>query len=400
MTTPFLNHLAIKVNEHSGRLHSEDSCTLRNDFDRDRDRIIHSNAFRRLAYKTQVFVYHEGDHYRSRLTHSLEVAQIARSMARQLGLNEAITEAIALAHDLGHPPFGHAGEDALDDLMAQWGGFDHNAQAFSRVTYLEQGYAGFNGLNLTFECLDGILKHNGPIKNSEMAAGSHLEQVLTLSGVESLIGKDARYPYPFLEAQLAAIADDIAYTAHDVDDGLRAGILTIEQLEALSFTGKSIHHIRQKHKNITKHQLVFELKRDLITCMVNDITANIVEKTLLHRLTKWRDVTRFNLTLAQFSPKMAQNQKEVFDFLFQSMYRHPNVVKIREEKDSILRKLFLYFLENPHRLDDIWPEGYSESWMKSLMPELDDHTIFARKLCDFISGMTDRYAEMVYNDIK
>lgn len=400
MSLTSLHHLALNSQQNTGRLVEEPSCALRNDFDRDRDRIIHSNAFRRLAYKTQVFVYHEGDHFRSRLTHSLEVAQIARSMARQLGLNEAITEAIALAHDLGHPPFGHTGEDALNEVMADYGGFDHNAQAFARVAFLEHGYARFNGLNLTFECLDGILKHNGPIKDENEHEKSHLFQVLKRSNIIGLIGKDAKYPYPFLEAQLAAIADDIAYTAHDVDDGLRAKLFSLNDLRENTLANEAISSIESLYCELETGKIIFEIKRYLITVMVNSVVENIHNFNDRMKFTDWREITQYENMIAVFDNDMKLKQKQLFEFLFEKMYRHEDVVEVRKQKDHITKALFYHYKDNPAALTKAWPDGYEMAWLKQSLKTLDDETIFARKICDFISGMTDRYAENCYQAIQ
>lgn len=384
MTIENLAHLKIMPEQSRGRRVAEAETAARSVFDRDRDRVIHSDAFRRLAYKTQVFVYNEGDHFRSRLTHSLEVAQIARSMARRLKLNEAITEAIALAHDFGHPPFGHTGEDALDDMMQPYGGFDHNAQSFALVSYLECGYAGFDGLNLCFETLDGILKHNGPLATPE--PGSHLDQVLQFSQISGLVGADAVLKGPFLESQLAAIADDIAYTAHDLDDGLRAGMFKLEDVAGQPIVARALADIQRQHPDVSEERMIFEIKRRVITFFIQDIVQQVINSVSQLKLQTWRDICDMGRNIAVFSDKMQKDQKALFTFLFERLYRHDDVVKTRARTDFITRELFKFYSTHPDKMDVRWRED-------SICAQ---ETQKVRIVCDFISGMTDRYAESKY----
>jgi dGTPase len=350
-----------------GRLIPEPESRTRTPFQRDRDRIIHSAAFRRLAHKTQVFVHHEGDHFRSRLTHTIEVAQIARSLARALRLDEDLTEALALAHDLGHTPFGHTGEDALDACLEPYGGFDHNAQSLRIVTKLESRYAGFDGLNLSWETLEGLVKHNGPLKeplpHAILAYPAH--EWLELSTFSSL------------EAQAAAIADDIAYDAHDIDDGLRAGLFELEDLTAVPLTAAFLADIRERHPGLDRPRVINEVTRRVITAMVEDAIATAVADIATVDPRSADDVRRAGRALVAFSPAMAATDKAIKAFLFPRMYRHPNVVRVREGADRIVRDLFDLYLRQPAHLPDEWTADGDER---------------PRRIGDYIAGMTDRYA--------
>jgi dGTPase len=349
-----------------GRLFLENESTTRTIFQRDRDRIIHSTAFRRLKHKTQVFISHEGDHYRTRLTHSIEVAQIARSMARAFCLDEDLTEAIALVHDFGHTPFGHAGERVLNELMREHGGFDHNAQSLRIVTKLEQRYPYFDGLNLSWETLEGLVKHNGPV----------------LEPSQPILDFDALFPlnlksFASLEAQAAAIADDIAYDSHDIDDGLRASILNFDELRTAPLIGDIIVDIERDYTNLSRPRMIAEITRRQITKMVEDVmkqTAHNLER--LHPQTT-DDIRHAGHALVTFSPHMARLEKELKDFLFKKLYRHNHVVEKMRVAGGLIEDLFHFYIKNPHELPENWCEKN----------DLD-----VRKICDFLSGMTDQFA--------
>ena len=363
-----------------GRLYDEPESHTRSVFQRDRDRIIHSAAFRRLQHKTQVFVHHEGDHYRSRLTHSLEVAQIARSVARELGLEEDLAEALALAHDLGHPPFGHAGEDALNAVMADFGGFDHNAQALRILTYLEKRYAEFDGLNLTWESLEGIAKHNGPVAPPFPAALAEYNEHQDLD-----LGT-----YAGPEAQVAALADDIAYNNHDIDDGVRAGLFTLDALADVPLVGPVLAHVRDKYPALPQSQLVFETVRRVINLMVSDMVAQTRRNVSKATPLSVEDVRRLGSPLAAFSGDLLAQEKELRAFLVNNMYRHDRVNKMSQQGKQIVTDLFRFYLDNPAQLPDDWrPEN----------DEAQDQQKLARGIADFVAGMTDRYAIDSYESL-
>jgi dGTPase len=363
-----------------GRLHAEPPSATRNDFRRDCDRIIHSTAFRRLAHKTQVFVYHEGDHYRTRLTHTLEVTQIARSLARALGLDEDLAEACALAHDLGHPPFGHSGERALDQCLAIHGGFDHNAQTLSVVTRLERRYADFDGLNLTFETLEGLVKHNGPLTDSaEHAAGRHAARGIAPAILEYNARHDLELAlHPSAEAQAGAIADDIAYDAHDIDDGLRAQMFTIDELAALPLIGDILAKIDLRTPGIEPVRRAHELVRRMISRMIEDVIGHS-ERLIRQRAPgSVEDIRRAGAPVVAFSPAMATADRAIKAFLFPRMYRHPRIVRVMGDAQAVVTDLFARYMGAPHDL-----------------PCRDtpaDAPVGARQIADFIAGMTDRYA--------
>lgn len=356
-----------------GRAQPEKGCSMRSLFQRDRDRIVHSTAFRRLTHKTQVFIYHEGDHYRTRLTHTLEVAQIARSVARMLLLDEDLTEAVALAHDLGHSPFGHAGERALNKVMQNYGGFDHNAQSLKHVTLLEHKYADFDGLNLSFECLEGIVKHNGPLD-------------LT-SAPDYIRSFNERFDlkldqHPLLEAQVAAIADDIAYCNHDIDDGLRAGLITINDLEAVPLTGGVLEELRAKYGLLPQGRLIYELNRRLITLMVADVLAETSRQIETLSIQSQDDVRQAGGALVRFSAELNEKLVELRRFLFDSVYRDAWVMKVMGRAEGIVIDLF-YHYQN-------CPEDMPEDWQALLQGASADAR--AVHICDFVAGMTDRFA--------
>src|SRR5271165_39368 len=365
-----------------GRLHAEPPSATRSDFRRDCDRIIHSAAFRRLAYKTQVFVYREGDHYRNRLTHTLEVTQIARSLARALGLDEDLAEACALAHDLGHPPFGHAGESALDACLAAEGGFDHNAQTLAVVTRLERRYAGFDGLNLTWETLEGLAKHNGPLVDSGgRPAGSAARRGVAREITEYSARQDLRLAeYPSAEAQAGAIADDIAYDAHDIDDGLRAAMFGIDDLRALPLLRDILTEIDARHPGLSGRRQIHELVRRLITRMIEDVIACSQARLAALDPAGCDDIRRAAAPVVAFSPAMAAADRAIKDFLFPRMYRHPRIMRIMGDAEAVVRALFERYQRDPEELP----------WRRQSPAPATP--VSARQIADFIAGMTDRYA--------
>lgn len=362
-----------------GRLLPEPKSRTRSDFQRDRDRIIHSTAFRRLAHKTQVFVPHEGDHYRTRLTHSIEVGQLARALARSLRLDEDLAEAVALAHDLGHTPFGHTGEDVLDALMAEDGGFDHNAQTLRIVTKLERRYTAFDGLNLSYETVEGLAKHNGPLLRSDGSpiGPRALPGIFLEVDAERSLKLDL---YASAEAQAAAIADDIAYNAHDIDDGLRAGLFTIGDCCEVPFLAMLIADIDERHPNLDESRRVHELTRRLITQFVEDAIRESEDR--LSGIGTVEGVRDAGRAVIAFSRGMAEAEREIKAFLWARMYRHPKIVVIRERAASIVRDLFGLYSD---RLDLMPAE-----WRRTVSP--GDTARRNRMVCDYIAGMTDRYA--------
>ncbi len=367
-----------------GRLVAEPESPPRTPFARDRDRIIHSSAFRRLKHKTQVFVYHEGDHYRTRLTHSIEVAQIARSIARALGLDEDLTEALALAHDLGHTPFGHAGERELDALMKPYGGFDHNAQTLRIVTRLEHRYANFDGLNLTWETLEGLVKHNGPlIDNEGHALGHYRESGLPAAIVEYAEVHDLELAsWPSAEAQVAALSDDIAYNAHDIDDGLRAHLFEVIDLGDVPLVGTALAEVLKTYPKLDRGRLVHETVRRLIAAMVADLLVETNRRAAKYKPNSANAVRALGDPLVAFSNQMRENNRVLQGFLSKRMYRHERVLAITDRARRVIRDLFEAYMADPGLLPKDWRE---DSFT-------DDRSRFARQVCDFIAGMTDRYA--------
>jgi dGTPase len=365
-----------------GRLYPEPPSPSRNDFRRDCDRLIHAAAFRRLAHKTQVFVFHEGDHFRTRLTHTLEVTQIARSLARVLGLDEDLAEALALAHDLGHPPFGHAGERALDRCLAQHGGFDHNAQSLRVVTALERRYAQFDGLNLTWETLEGLVKHNGPLTDrAGQPIGRYRERGLPHAIAAYGATQDlelATFASP--EAQVAAIADDIAYNAHDIDDGLRAGLFGLDDLTEVAFLGDLLTQIRHADPGLDSSRLAHELLRRLITRMIEDVASETEQRLVDLAPGSAVAVRHAGHAVGAFSPAMSEADRAIKGFLYPRMYRHQRVNRIMAEAEAVVCDLFGHYAANHGDLPADWgaATGDAEHWM--------------RRLADFIAGMTDRYA--------
>ncbi|WP_422024720.1 deoxyguanosinetriphosphate triphosphohydrolase [Pyruvatibacter mobilis] len=361
-----------------GRLVREDESRTRSPYQRDRDRIIHSGAFRRLKHKTQVFVYHEGDYYRTRLTHSLEVAQIARSLSRFLGLDEDIAEALALAHDLGHTPFGHAGEDALSECMEGYGGFDHNAQTLRIVTRLEQRYADFDGLNLTWETLEGVVKHNGPVLAKGESIDSLPRAFREYPGLEGL----EIDTYAGLEAQLAALSDDIAYNNHDIDDGLRAGLFTVDDLMALPLVGDMFRSVFDAYPGLEPRRLRHEAIRRLISHMVEDVLAETSRRLAEVRPETADDVRRAGRTMASFSEEMQAHDRALKAFLFERMYRHFQVNRMMSKAKRVMRELFELFVSEPDLLPD--------EWQRQTDGPRSQRT--AETVCDYVAGMTDRFA--------
>lgn len=363
-----------------GRRYAEPASPTRNAFRRDCDRIIHSAAFRRLAHKTQVFVYHEGDHYRTRLTHTLEVAQIARSLARALGLDEDLAEALALAHDLGHPPFGHAGERALDECLAACGGFDHNAQALRIVTDLERRYAAFDGLNLSWETLEGLVKHNGPLTDR---AGNGLTGPVpqAIRDFSELFDLELDR-HASLEAQCAAIADDIAYDTHDIDDGLRAGLLTLDSLDEVALPGGILGEVRVLYPALDAVRTGHELMRRQITIMVEDVIAATLGRIELHAPRSPDEVRLAGEAMVAFSNGMAALEKELKSFLYSHIYRAPEVLRVRGDAEKVVQELFDAYFADPETMPEGWREGLDHA----------EDRIKARHVADFLAGMTDTYA--------
>jgi dGTPase len=369
-----------------GRLFAEPPSKTRSPFRRDCDRVIHSTAFRRLKHKTQVFVFHEGDHYRTRLTHTLEVAQIARALARQLGLDEDLTETLALAHDLGHPPFGHAGERALDVCLQAHGGFDHNAQALRVVTSLEHRYPQFDGLNLTWESLEGIVKHNGPLTARNGAAIGRYRGHGIPSGVSDYIGTYDLELWSFasLEAQVAAIADDIAYDAHDIDDGLRAGLFTVDDLKVMPLTAGMIADIAKHYPDLDEVRRGAELVRELISYLIGAVFSEAKRRLEIAQPGSVEDVRNHGDVLIAFSPEVARAEAEIKSFLRHRMYRHPRVMRVMGEAEQILFDLFARYQKTPGDLPAEWlPPGGKHA---------ETETEQVRRIGNFIAGMTDRFA--------
>lgn len=368
---------AAQANQSLGRLFQESAEPTdsgRNPFQRDRDRIVHSTAFRRLEYKTQVFLNHEGDHFRTRLTHSLEVAQIGRAIARRLDLNEDLVEAISLAHDLGHTPFGHAGQDALNDCMTSHGGFEHNLQSLWVVDSLEERYASFDGLNLSFETREGILKHCSP-----QNAKRHEKWLGKLSDRFLLGGQ------PSLEAQLANVADEVAYSNHDIDDGIRSGLLPIESMSEVKLWANQLAIVKSNYPQLTGRRLSHEVIRLIIHVLVDDIVRES-KRRLEERKPSSIDEVRISEALIGFSPAVKEQVVELKRFLFQNLYRHPRVVEVTAEAASQIKLLFAHYLANPNDIP-------AEFRVQDLM---DPH----RRIAHYIAGMTDRFARKEFSRIK
>ena len=367
-----------------GRLHCESASRTRNAFRRDCDRIIHSTAFRRLAYKTQVFIFHEGDHFRTRLTHTLETTQVARALARALGLDEDLAEALALAHDLGHPPFGHAGERALDRCLADCGGFDHNAQSLRVVTALERRYIGFDGLNLSWEALEGLVKHNGPLLLADGTPAARYRE----RGLPATIRQYGREQdldlasFASAEAQVAAIADDIAYDAHDIDDGLRAELFTLDDLASIALVDDILRDIRACHGRLDTPRLVHELVRRIMTRMIEDVVAESGRQLTALSPRSSDDIRRAAGAVGAFSPAMAEADRAIKAFLYPRMYRQARIMGIMRDAERVILELFQRYAAEPYAMPADWAQR----------AENDNREPRARRIADFIAGMTDRYA--------
>jgi len=368
--------LAVPI-KSTGRIHFEPSSSLRSSYQRDRDRVIHSTAFRRLKHKTQVFVNTAGDHYRTRITHSLEVAQIARSLANYFNLNEDLCETLSLSHDLGHTPFGHAGEDALNNCMKLYGGFDHNIQTVRIVTLLENKYYNFKGLNLSIETIDGLIKHNGRVLNQ-----NNFNNIL---GKNFFKNKINYLKSPSFEAQLASISDDIAYNSHDLEDGLRAKLYTIEDLKNIPVLSEIIY----KHKKFIKLKgielVLRQIIRDIINELINDIILNTKKNIKINKINSIKDIYNFKNLLVSFSKEMKLFDLSIKSFLKERMYLSKNVIKKTNIGKKIIKILFLKIKKNPSKFikKSIYQKGNIE-----------------RNICDYIAGMTDRYAINLYNSLK
>jgi dGTPase len=361
----------------AGRLYREPECPMRTAFQRDRDRIVHATSFRRLTYKTQVFVFHEGDHYRTRLTHSLEVAQIARAIARLLRLDEDLAEALALAHDLGHPPFGHAGERALAAAMASYGGFDHNAQSLRVVTRLERKYADFDGLNLTFETLEGLAKHNGPLPGADDAGKAPLGSLLADIGVAANLHLPLFAP---AEAQVAALADDIAYDSHDLDDGLRAGLLGIEDLAGVPLVARFLEEVPRGL--IDTQRRIYEINRRMITAMIEDAVGESTRRLARLSEVSLQGVRAAGRAVVAQSERVAAEAEGLKGYLYANVYRHPRVMRVMRDAEAIVGDLFGRYLRQPQEM----------SGVLGLAAQAEEGAVRAAIVADFVAGMTDRYA--------
>ena len=359
-----------------GRIFKEYSSKYRSPFQRDRDRIIHSASFRRLKHKTQVFVNTEGDHYRTRITHSMEVAQIARSIARYLNLNEDLSETLSLAHDLGHTPFGHAGEEALNECMEDYGGFDHNLQTLRVVMFLENKYLKFNGLNLSIETLEGLLKHNGPIDDLNL-----VENLIGVKRFKKMINFNT---YPSLEAQISSISDDIAYNNHDIQDGINANLFKLEELVEINF----FKDIYKKYKNKINKQnykvATYQVIRDSIDIMIKDLIKNTKKNLRLNKIKNYKDINKTSFLMVDFSEKIKNSENEIRFFLKTKMYNNKSVLIKNDKGKIIIKRLFNKIIKNPKK------------FIKNKQLANDKY----RNISDFISGMTDRYAINLYNNIK
>ena len=374
------NHLkpyAIKSINSKGRIYNEKENSIRSPYQRDRDRIIHSSSFRRLKHKTQVFVNTEGDHYRTRLTHSMEVSQISRTLARSLGLNEDLCETLSLSHDLGHTPFGHAGEEVLNQCMERHGGFNHNIQTLRIVTLLENKYYKFFGLNLTIETLDGLIKHNGPVKNLNLYNAILKKNLFK--------NKIVFHAFPSLEAQVAAISDDIAYNNHDLEDGLRAGLFTIEKFNSIPFVSKLINKHVNNTKNYRREIIINQIVRELINVMVVDVINTTNRNLKKYNPQSIKDIYKQDHLIVDYSDKMKKVDMHIKDFLRQNMYNHKKVIINTNKGKRIIKVLFNYLSKNPKKY-------INEELVKKAPKE--------RVVADFIAGMTDRYAINLHKKIK
>ena len=371
-----LSELAVPLKSR-GRFYREKETNLRTEFQRDRDRIIHSTAFRRLKHKTQVFVNTSGDHFRTRITHSLEVAQISRTLSKFFNLNEDLCETLSLAHDLGHTPFGHAGEDALNHCMRKFGGFDHNIQTLRTILFLENRYYEFKGLNLTLETLDGLIKHNGPVRN--------LKRFNKILGKNFFNNKIKFSMSPSLEAQIASISDDIAYNSHDLEDGLKSNLFKLKDLETIPILSKIVFKHKKKLKNFSLDLVIRQIVREIINEMVKDLIKTTQKNLKKYKVKKLKDVYKSKYPIVTFSNKMKEFDKKIKFFLRKKMYYHKNVKTNTNRGKKIIKKLFISIKKNPNKYVNV--SKY-------------DKSNIARSICDFIAGMTDRFAINLYNKIK
>ena len=371
-----VSDLSVSINS-KGRFNPEKKNKLRTPYQRDRDRIIHSTAFRRLKHKTQVFVNTTGDHFRTRITHSLEVAQIARTLSKFFNLNEDLCETLSLAHDLGHTPFGHAGEEVLNTCMRAYGGFDHNIQTIRTILFLENRYYNFKGLNLTFETIDGLLKHNGPINN--------LKKYDKILGKNYFKNKIKFLSFPSLEAQIASISDDIAYNSHDLEDGLKSNLFKLKDLEGIPVLKKIIHKHKKNIKSYSVDLIIRQIVREIINEMVKDIITTTKKNIKKYKLKNLNDVYKSNYQVVTFSKQMKEFDRKIKSFLKKKMYYHKEVIKNTNRGKTIIRKLFLSIKKKPEKYINVSKYDKSD---------------IARSICDFIAGMTDRYAINLYNKIK
>ena len=369
------NHLAASPQSSKGRLFKEiDSDHNRSPYERDRSRVIHSSSFRKLKFKTQVFIESEIDYYRTRLTHSLEVSQISRSICRLLNLNEDLGETVALAHDLGHPPFGHNGEKALNHAMQDHGGFNHNDQTLRVLTYIEKRHPNFNGINLTWESLEGIVKHNGVVLKN-------IPFHINLYNKKHNLFLDKQ---PFLESQVAAISDDVAYNNHDIEDAIRAGLLTIDQLKENVFFKNIIIDLKKEYKNIDDKLLMFQVLRKSMSLMIHDIfmeTSNNIKNFKINTIDDFQNHDNF---IVCFSTGMNSKSKDIKSFLFDNVYNHKNLLNKRHKVEKIILNLFKYFYNSPNKLPEDW---------------LNKNEPIERIICDYISGMTDRFASRLHKEL-
>ena len=375
MISEDLSFISTNQETSKGRLYKENYSQTRSEFQRDRDRILHSAAFRRLKHKTQVFVSNEGDHYRTRLTHSLEVSQIARSISKIFNLNEDLTETLSLSHDIGHPPFGHAGEDALSECMVSHEGFDHNDQAIRIVHLLEKKYFDFEGLNLTWETLEGLVKHNGPMTKDVPKTIEALDKEFDLKLNE----------FSSIEAQIASIADDIAYNNHDLDDGLRAGFFSYDDLVELPMIGEIIKNFPKNYNSYDMQRINNEITRKSTSIMITDVINTISEKVKKSKVRCNEDVRLNNEKIADFSDKTKEEVKYIRSFLSMKMYNHDKVKAMTSNAHQIISSLFKLFIEQD--------EKFLKEHMKKIISDKDK----PRAVCDFIAGMTDNYAQNFYN---
>ncbi len=373
----FYSKLSVPL-KSKGRIFKEKTNNIRSCYQRDRDRIIHSTAFRRLKHKTQVFVNTSDDHYRTRITHSLEVSQISRTLAKYFKLNEDLCETLSLAHDLGHTPFGHAGENVLDNCMKKFGGFDHNIQTLRIVTKIENKYFSFRGLNLSLETLDGLIKHNGPIKN--------LTKINNIVGKNVFKNKINFLNSPSLEAQIASISDDIAYNSHDLEDGLKANLFTINEIMEISEISQILNkHHKKKYQKYYNKLIIRQITRDIINKMVLDVIKNTESNIKKNNIRSIKDVYKMKTNIVSFSNKIKKFDREIKSFLKQKMYFNNEILKKTNYGKKVIQKLFFTISKKPKRFIR---EGFIDNQ--------DKH----RKICDFIAGMTDRYAINLYNKIK